>query len=152
MIEKLENLKFLGFETKINGKKHISWFVADDIKEFVEMIAYEELPVYYHDFFDDLQYDLINDKELEGFIDRVCELTGEESPMYKSLVALKKDLLNAVNNPTVEMFKVLLDNFNKQLQLNQENSQYLYFDNINGAYEYLKNNYDIENQSTKLFN
>jgi len=144
MIQGLGSIKFLGYETIVKNKKEISWFITTDIKDFVEMIAYDEVPVYYNDFFDDLQYDLINEKNIEGYIDRVCELTEKDSQKYKSLVDLKDDLLKVVKNPSVRDFRKLLDKFNEHLSLNGEYTKYLYFNNIDRAYEYVKNNYDVD--------
>ncbi len=153
MIQGLGSIKFLGYETNVNKEKEITWFITTDIKDFVEMIAYDELPLYYHDFFDELQYDLINEKNLEGYIDRVCELTNKDSQMNKSLVDLKEDLLNVVKNPNVTDFRKLLDKYNNHLSLNGEQTKYLYFNNIDRAYEYVKNNYDVEDlKLLEIFN
>ena len=140
-MENLQNLKFLASEINFLGKKYILFNYSDSAKALGQQLVFEELHLYYHDDYDDFQYDLIKDKNLEGFIDTVCNLRGEQDPLTKSLTRLRSDLFNIIENDDFEVLKAFINKFNDELKSIENGARYIFFENINDAYEYVKKNW-----------
>lgn len=140
-MENLQNFKFIASEINFLGKKYILFNYSDSAKALGQQLVFEELHLYYHDDYDDFQYDLIQDKNLEGFIDTVCNLRGEQDPLTKSLTRLRSDLFNIIENDDFEVLKAFINKFNDELKSIENGARYIFFENINDAYEYVKKNW-----------
>lgn len=134
-----DGILFIGIEMQFKDKNGLELITFYNIKEVVEMFAYEEIPFYFRDYNNDLELNIMNEEELTNYITNILNKTNQNEQLNKSLFDIKDDIMRLLKNPTIESFLPFLDKFNKNLSLMGEGLKYLFFDSYEKANDYYLN-------------
>lgn len=140
----MSNLKYLCNFAKDNEKKSTNFIYAENAKELAKEFLLTEFNGYFGAEYNDLADDLLNDLEVEGFIEVTRESYGYRGPISDSLQTLKPDLIRLLEDITFEEFKEIIKKVNVELTKIGYTNKYIFFENEEEAYKYLKEEFDID--------
>ena len=146
-----ENLKET-FNEKTKFIAHLSgevysrifWYYDESLEALCQEVAMDILKGYFNTPDNDLAIDYLNDKNIEAYIDIVCEFSGYRGPVVQSLNVIRPIFEKMMNCTNASEIPFLLDKINNHLILNNGNSKLIYFDSLAEANNFLKETFNVD--------
>lgn len=147
-----ENTKFIA-HLHCEAYSRIYWYYDESVKTLCEDVAIDILSGYFNVLDNDLATDYLNEKNVEAYIDIVCEFRGYSGAIVQSLKVIKPIFVKMMDCSEVNEIPLLLDKINNHLILNNCNLKFIYFDSLSEANNFLKETFDVDfEENNEVFN
>ena len=136
-----ENTKFICNFADEDGKLSVDWNYSESAKELGMQFVMEQMYGYFGVDLDDLSKDLLDEGNIEGYIDTVCFYYNYSGQIAESLMAMKNSLLKVTTDISFEELEEIINEVNSHLILNGYTNKFICFENFQKANNFLKENF-----------
>lgn len=132
-----------------NIYSRVYWYYDESIKTLCEEVALDILRGYFNTPDNAIAIDYLNEKNIEAYVDIVCEFSGYTGPIVQSLKVIKPTFEKLANCSNANEIPLLLDKINNHLILINGNSKLIYFDSLELANDFLKETFNVDYEENK---
>lgn len=138
-----DDTKFICSYEENNGNVYVEWSYSKSLKSLAEYIIFEELDNYFGMKDDDLSKDLLSERNINAYIDYLINYSSFDDNEF-IYSKLKETIVDVIHkNLTYDKFINFINEINYILNKINANIKYLYFNNVDDAFRFLKENFDI---------
>ena len=126
-------------------ESYIEWIHSKTIKPLSEYIIFDVIGEYFVGD-DDLARDLLNDRNIDGFVDVICDNHYENSQVSNALINIKSDLNKLLRINTFEELELIISKINDAFLKEEIDLEFQCFASSSEALDYLENNNRINDE------
>lgn len=137
----IKNAKFICNYVNDENQMSIDWLYGD-VKSVAEEFVLSYIDPYFGPEMNELATDYLKEKNVEAYIDVVCDFAGYLDQATKSLIELKPSLCKLVTGISFDEVKEIVDEVNRHLVLNGHTNKFICFDNFEDANNFLNEHFN----------